>query len=104
MINSELKGSYSVINVSHSPDTVKLREVESLINNVANIEAVVNVNNSNNKLDIKKECKVYNSNREEIASLSMGILQGDKITIIAEGSDEKEAVESLKHMIQNFKE
>ncbi|MBS4538729.1 HPr family phosphocarrier protein [Clostridium sp. D2Q-11] len=54
----------------------------------------------------KSEIKAINGDKEYNAKsimgiLSMGAVEGDIITIIAEGSDEKEAVEGLVKLIES---
>jgi len=54
------------------------------------------------KSDIKVgKNKIEYNGKSIIGILSMGAVKGDLITIIAEGEDEKEAVESLKRLVQN---
>lgn len=56
--------------------------------------------------DVKiiKDEKKYNP-KSIIAILSMGAVKGSKLTIVAEGEDEKEAVEALKALVDtNFGE
>ncbi|KPU26583.1 phosphocarrier protein HPr [Caloranaerobacter sp. TR13] len=52
--------------------------------------------------DIKiiKDAKEYNA-KSIIGILSIGAGKGDKLTIISEGEDEKEAVEALKALIES---
>lgn len=53
---------------------------------------------------IVKDDKEYNA-KSIMSILSMGALKGDKLTILAEGKDEKEAVEALKELADsNFGE
>lgn len=56
--------------------------------------------------DVKlvKDSKEYNA-KSIMAVLSMGAMEGDELTIIADGNDEREAVESLKGLVHsNFGE
>jgi len=48
---------------------------------------------------IKDDCE-YNA-RSIIGILSMGAANGDQLTIVAEGIDEKEAVEALRALVDN---
>lgn len=53
---------------------------------------------------IEKDKKEYNA-RSMLGILSMGAVKGTKITIIADGDDEKEAIEALKTLVDsNFAE
>ncbi|ADQ14605.1 HPr family phosphocarrier protein [Halanaerobium hydrogeniformans] len=44
--------------------------------------------------------KEYNP-KSIISIMSMGAIKGDRITIIADGQDEKEAVENLRSLVEN---
>jgi phosphocarrier protein len=54
----------------------------------------------------KSEIKILKGDAEYngksvMAILTMGASKGDKITIVAEGEDEREAVDALKGLIEN---
>ena len=51
------------------------------------------------KITVLKDGKEYNG-KSIMGILSMGAYKGDKLTIIADGQDEKDAVEMLKKMIE----
>jgi phosphotransferase system HPr (HPr) family protein len=46
------------------------------------------------------EDKIYNP-KSIMSVLSMGAIKGDKLTIIAEGEDEVEAIAQLKELLEN---
>jgi len=51
-------------------------------------------------IEIIKNDKKYNA-KSIMGILSMGAVKGDKLIIMAEGTDEKEAVMALKDLIDN---
>lgn len=55
-------------------------------------------------INVIKDGKEYNA-KSIMGILSMATGQGDKLVIVAEGSDEKKAIEGLKSMVEsNFGE
>ncbi|MGI6777228.1 MAG: YbbR-like domain-containing protein [Acetivibrionales bacterium] len=73
IVNSKLKENYRVLNVTHSPDSFKFRDVESLVSSIGSVKLVVDINNVNEGLTVNKELKVYNKNGDEIPSLSRNL-------------------------------
>lgn len=55
------------------------------------------------QINIIKEEKNYNG-KSIISILSMAAIKGDELTVLAEGEDEAEAVNSLKEFIANYKD
>lgn len=54
------------------------------------------------EISLIKEGQKYNA-KSIMGLLSMGVAKGDKLTIEAEGEDEKEAVDALVEIIKNMK-
>jgi phosphocarrier protein HPr len=54
-------------------------------------------------ISIIKEEKSYNG-KSIISILSMAAIKGDELTLVAEGEDEIQAVNSLKEFIANYEE
>lgn len=52
------------------------------------------------EITVYKNDKGYNA-KSIISILSMGARKGDKITIQADGDDEKEAIEALTNLVEN---
>lgn len=52
------------------------------------------------QISIVKRDKEYNG-KSIMGILSIGAIKGDKLTVIAEGEDEKEAIKSLKALANN---
>jgi YbbR domain-containing protein len=70
---NKLGNNYKIAAVSHSPETVRLKDVESLIDTVSSVKVIVEVENVNGALSINNVSKVYNKNQEEIPSLSRDV-------------------------------
>ncbi|MTI71245.1 MAG: HPr family phosphocarrier protein [Firmicutes bacterium] len=54
----------------------------------------------NSEIKILKDNKEYNG-KSILGILSMGTAYGDKIEIIAEGEDEKVAIENISNLVKN---
>lgn len=73
ILEGQLKDGYKIIGTIKKPETIKLRDVESLINTADSIKAVVDINDLNRDITVKEDCKVYNKNGEEIVVLGKGL-------------------------------
>lgn len=84
VVSNKLMQNYKVLGVTYSPETVKLRNLESLLNSVNSVKAFISISNSQDKLNVKKECRVYNKKGEEIKSLSRNIAVDVNVEIAKE--------------------
>lgn len=65
-----IKEGYIIIGKSASPDVIALSGLESTINSVASIVVFVDITNLDRDLIVRKDCKVLDSNGEDISEFS----------------------------------
>ncbi|MDP4092947.1 MAG: CdaR family protein [Bacillota bacterium] len=78
------KKGYQVVNTSTDPDNVIIEGLDSQINSVGSIKAFVDVSNINKDTVMKKDCKVYDRNGNEIPALSKDLAVNVKIQVAKE--------------------
>ncbi|MCG8481832.1 MAG: HPr family phosphocarrier protein [Clostridia bacterium] len=83
-----------------------MTKIDVVINNKSGLHArpaslfVKEVNQYKSDITVIKEGQSYNG-KSIMSVLSMGIPQGQYVTIMAEGEDEKEAIEAIKKLVDN---
>lgn len=69
----KVKENYKIIRMAAAPEMVTLEGLESVINSIANVKATIDVNNLAKSMVIRKECKAYNKNEEEVAGATKNL-------------------------------
>lgn len=77
--------------VIHAESGLHARPANLFIKTAAKFESSVRISKGDKEVDGKRL----------LAVLTLGVIKGDKITITAEGEDEKEAIEALKKLCDN---
>lgn len=98
-----LPEGYEIISKTAQPDTVSLKAVDTVLKTVGSVKAYVDVTDLARSFDIRKECKVYDKNGEELPELSKQLSVDIKIVIgkrvpvipITEGKPATDYVEGL---------
>jgi Uncharacterized protein conserved in bacteria len=65
----KMKENYKITKITPSEETVMVEGVESLVNQAVTARTVIDINNINKSLTLKKDIKVYGKNDEELAEL-----------------------------------
>lgn len=84
-------------------------EVTVVLNNEEGLHARPAALFSSAAKEFECDLKVYRDGNKEkehkaksvISVMSMGVAKGDAITIVADGSDERKAIETLKTLVDN---
>lgn len=76
-----LPEGYEIISKTAQPDTVSLKAVDTVLKTVGSVKAYVDVTDLARSFDIRKECKVYDKNGEELPELSKQLSVDIKIVI-----------------------
>lgn len=79
-----LANNYEIIKTSVVPDTVSVKDFESVIKSISSVRAVVDVNNLNRDMNVEQFCKLYNEKNEEITSQQKDITAIVKIEVAKE--------------------
>lgn len=64
------KSKYIVVNKTASPNTISISGLQSLIESIASVSVQVDVNDLDRDLLVRKDCRVFNANGEEITEFS----------------------------------
>jgi len=72
-LEGALKNNYKILDYKVAPQNVTFEDVESVISTVASVKAVVDINGLDRDINRQVECKVYNKEGKEIASLSKNL-------------------------------
>ncbi len=78
------KDSYKIVAVTKTPENITIENMASLIGSADSIRAMVDITGLDKDLVIKKECKVYDKNGQEIAALSKNLSVDIKIDVARE--------------------
>jgi len=103
VLNGNLAKDFKIVSKTQTPEFVELEDIQSLINTVDSVRAVVDINNLDKDLVIKKECKVYNKDGKEIPELSknctvdvvLSVAKEVPITVIVKGKPAEDYIEGL---------
>ncbi|MCX7745580.1 MAG: CdaR family protein [Clostridia bacterium] len=79
-----LKENYKIISQAVEPENVAIEALDSVLKSIGNVKAVVDVNNLDKNLFLKKECKVFDRNGKEIPGLSKNLNVYIKIQVAKE--------------------
>jgi YbbR domain-containing protein len=79
-----LAKNYKIINTSIVPDTISVKDFESVIQSISTVRTVVDVNNLNRNMNVEQFCKLYNAKNEEIISQQKDITTIVKIEVAKE--------------------
>ncbi len=77
-------GGFKVVKKTSTPELISLSGFESVIKSVASVKSTVDISNIDKGVVIKKECKVYNKNGEEIVELSRNLSAEIKLEVAKE--------------------
>ncbi len=66
------------------PDVVSVQDFDTVISNVKAVKAFVDVTNLDRDTIIRRECKVYNKNGEEMPSLEKNLIADIKLEVAKE--------------------
>lgn len=80
----EPKKDYKIISKTTDPETISIEALDSQINMVGSVKTFVDVTGIDRDTVIKKDCKVYDKNGEEIPALSKGLSVNVKIQVAKE--------------------
>lgn len=67
------KESYKIIRMAAAPEMVSIEGLESVIDSIGSVKASIDINNVSKSMVVRKECKVYNKNDEEITGLNKNL-------------------------------
>jgi len=67
--SGKLKENYKITKITPQPENIVVEGVESLVNQASYAKTVLDVNNINKSITLKKDYKVYSANNEEIPEL-----------------------------------
>jgi len=103
-VTGQPKRDYKIIEITQAPENVILEDFQSVIDSVAVVKAVVDVSNLDRDKSVKKECKVYNKEGKEMASLSKNLSVEVKlevakevpITLVVKGKPAEDYIEALR--------
>ena len=78
------KEKYYIIGGSTVPNTITIRGIESMISSIASTVVTVDVNGLDQNLVVKKDCKLYDINGNEITELSGRYIVDVKVDVAKE--------------------
>lgn len=90
--NGKMKENYKIINITPQPENVTIEGVESLVNQATVAKTVIDINNINKSITLKKDFKVYGSKEEELPELS----KNGSIEVTVDVAKEVSVIPSIK--------
>jgi len=78
------KKNYKIIRVTATPESVAIQGMDSQIKAVAAVKTVIDVSNLDRDIVVKKECKVYNKDGEELPSIGKNLNVDVKVEVAKE--------------------
>lgn len=81
-----LKDNYKIVRITATPESVAIRDVDSLVKTVASVKAVVDVTGLDRDKVFTSNCRVFSKSGDEISSLSKNLNVDIKVEVAKEVS------------------
>lgn len=80
----KLKDKYKIVSITTTPDSFQLQDIDSLLQTVGSINAIVDVSNLDKDLEIKQKCTVFDKDNKVITNAFKSLYVDVKITVAKE--------------------
>lgn len=90
--SGKMKENYKITKITPQPDNIVVEGVESLVNQATNAKTVLDVNNINKSITLKKDYKVYTDKGDEISELG----KNGSVEVTVEVAKEVNVIPTIK--------